>query len=113
MDQGIIIRQGTESVFNLSGVVVARQPSCRSIPISNRRRNNACDSNSEKEKTIGIGFDPATGNLSKYGLKKESQLSENTEAINNAIGSLTTELTSLRTALDAKKEKEEEEKKKD
>jgi hypothetical protein len=66
----------------------------------------------KKKKTIAIGFDASTGNLSKYGLKKESQISENTEAINNAIGTLTTELSNLRTTLDTKKEKEEEEKKK-
>lgn len=66
----------------------------------------------KKKKTVDIAFDKETGNLSKYGLKKESQLSENTEAISNAIGTLNTEITGLKTALEAKKEKEEEEKKK-
>jgi hypothetical protein len=66
----------------------------------------------KKKKTVDIGFDKETGNLSKYGLKKESQLSENTEAISNAIGTLNTEISGLKTALEAKKEKEEADKKK-
>lgn len=66
----------------------------------------------KKKKTVDIGFDKETGNLSKYGLKKESQLSENTEAISNAIGTLNTEISGLKTALETKKEKEDEEKKK-
>ncbi len=66
----------------------------------------------KRKKTVDIGFDKETGNLSKYGLKKESQLSENTEAISNAIGTLNTEISGLKTALEAKKEKEEEDRKK-
>jgi hypothetical protein len=62
----------------------------------------------KKKKTVDIGFDQETGNLSRYGLKKESQLSENTEAISNAIGTLNTEISALKTALETKKEKEEE-----
>lgn len=66
----------------------------------------------KKKKTVDIEFDKETGNLSKYGLKKESQLSENSEAISNAIGTLNTEISGLKTALEAKKEKEEADKKK-
>ena len=66
----------------------------------------------KKKKTVDIGFDKETGNLSKYGLKKESQLSENTEAISNAIGTLNTEISALKTALETKEEKEKEDKKK-
>ena len=58
---------------------------------------------------MGIEFDKETGNLSKYGLKKESQLSENTEAISNAIGTMNTEIYDLKTALENKREKEKEE----
>jgi hypothetical protein len=62
----------------------------------------------KRKKTVDIEFDKETGNLSKYGLKKESQLSENTEAISNAIGTLNTEISGLKAALETKKEKEEE-----
>ncbi len=66
----------------------------------------------KRKKTVDIGFDKETGNLSKYGLKKESQLSENTEAISNAIATLNTEISALKTALEAKNQKEVEESKK-
>ena len=65
----------------------------------------------KKNKTVDVGFDKETGNLSKYGLKKLSQLSENTEAISNAIGTLNTEISGLKTALKTQKEKEEEDSK--
>jgi hypothetical protein len=66
----------------------------------------------KRKKTVDIGFDKETGNLLKFGLKKESQLSENTQAISNGIGTLNTEISGLKTALEAKKEKEDEERKK-
>lgn len=66
----------------------------------------------KKKKTVDIGFDQENGNLSRYGVKKESQLSENTEAISNAIGTLNTEISGLKTALETKKEKEVEDLKK-
>ena len=66
----------------------------------------------KRKKTVDIGFDMESGNLSKYAIKKESQLSENTEAISNAIGTLNTEISALKTALETQKEKEEEDSKK-
>lgn len=66
----------------------------------------------KKHKTVDIGFNEETGNLSKYGLKKESQISENTQVISDAIGTLNTETSALRTAMKNQKEKEEEEGKK-
>lgn len=61
----------------------------------------------KRKKTFELGFDPATGNLSKYGLTKESQVSEKLESVNGAIGTLNTEITSLRTTIAENKDKEE------
>lgn len=58
----------------------------------------------KKKKTVGIEFDKETGNLSKYGLKKESQISENTGAIADGLSSVNTEVAGLKAALEAKKE---------
>ena len=66
----------------------------------------------KKKKTVDVAFDKETGNLSKYGLKKESQISQNTEAISNAIGTMNTEISALKTSIETQKEKDKEEKKK-
>lgn len=61
----------------------------------------------KKKKTFSVGFDPETGNLSTYGLKKEAQVNENLTSINSGIGSLSTELINLKTAIADEKAKKE------
>lgn len=67
----------------------------------------------KKRKTFVIGFNPKTGNLSNYQLKKDSQLKENFATVNEGIGTLNTEILNLKTAITQNKKEAEEAKKKE
>lgn len=62
----------------------------------------------KKKKTVKIGFDENSGNLTEYSIAKESQVGDNLAAISNGMESLNTEITNLRKEIEAKKEKNEE-----
>lgn len=60
----------------------------------------------KKKKTVKIGFDENSGNLTEYSLSKESQVADNMTAISNGIESLNTEVSDLRKQIKDKKEQE-------
>ena len=60
----------------------------------------------KKKKTVKIGFDENSGNLTEYSVAKESQVADNMTAISTGIESLNTEVTNLRKEVKDKKEKE-------
>lgn len=62
----------------------------------------------KNKKTVKVGFDENSGNLTEYSIAKESQVGDNLAAVSNGVESLNAEITNLRNEIKDKKEKGEE-----